>query len=108
MSKQSKAKLAREAELCYATVAMVTDYDCWHDDHDDVTVDQVIKVLQNNAASAKSLLRTVIPRLDDRKTRCDRGCHTALDAALMTVPGKRDPAKLAQLDAITRRVLDQG
>ena len=108
MTNMPEAKLAREAELCYATVAMVTDYDCWHDDHDAVTVDQVIQVLQRNAAAAKSLLRTVIPRLGDRDARCGRGCHTALDAALMTAPSKRDPAKLAQLEAVTRRVLNQG
>ncbi len=108
MTNMPEAKLAREAELCYATVAMVTDYDCWHDDHDAVTVDQVIQVLQKNAASAKSLLRTVIPRLGDRKTRCDHGCHTALDAALITAPDARDPARLAELDAVARRVLHQG
>ena len=105
MTNMPEAKLAREAELCYATVAMVTDYDCWHDDHDAVTVDQVIQVLQKNAASAKDLLRTVIPRLSDRAGPCDRGCHTALDAALITAPKKRDPGVLRRLDAVAQRVL---
>ena len=108
MTNMPEAKLAREAELCYATVAMVTDYDCWHDSHDDVTVEQVIRVLQKNATSAKALLRSVIPRLSDRNVCCDRGCHTALEAALITAPAKRDPAVLAQLDAVARRVLAEG
>ncbi len=108
MTNMPEAKLAREAELCYATVAMVTDYDCWHEDHDDVTVDQVIQVLRKNAASAKALLAAVVPRLRDRSQCCDRGCHTALDAALITAPDRRDPAVLAKLDAVAGRVLGAG
>ncbi len=106
MTNMPEAKLAREAEVCYATVAMVTDYDCWHDDHDAVTVDQVIQVLRGNAAAAKKLLRATIPRLSDRTDVCDRGCHTALDAALITAPEKRDPTVLAKLDAVAKRVLE--
>ena len=107
MTNMPEAKLAREAELCYATVAMVTDYDCWHDDHDDVTVDQVIKALHKNAESAKSLLGAVAGSIAARAHTCDRGCHTALDAALITAPEMRDPLVLAKLDAVAARVLSR-
>ena len=106
MTNMPEAKLAREAELCYATVAMVTDYDCWHPDHDHVTVDAVIKVLMANADRARSLVRHVAPKLRHRDGPCRQGCHTALDAALITAPERRDPAMLAKLDAVLARVLD--
>jgi 5'-methylthioadenosine phosphorylase len=105
MTNMPEAKLAREAEMCYATVAMITDYDCWHDDHDDVSVDAVIKVLMNNADKARTLVRTLTPRLSDRKISCVAGCHTALDAALITAPDARDPDMLSRLDAVAGRVL---
>ncbi len=105
MTNMPEAKLAREAEMCYATIAMVTDYDCWHDDHDAVSVDAVIKVLMGNAEKARTLVRTLAPRLSHRDTSCSAGCHTALDAALITAPDARDPATLSRLDAVAGRVL---
>jgi len=107
MTNMPEAKLAREAEMCYATVAMVTDFDCWHDDHDAVSVDAVIKVLVANADKARTLVRTVTPSLTDRKTACEAGCHTALDTALITAPDARDPEILGKLDAVAGRVLDR-
>jgi len=107
MTNMPEAKLAREAEMCYATVAMVTDFDCWYDDHDAVSVDAVIKVLVANADKARTLVRTVTPSLTDRKTACEAGCHTALDTALITAPDARDPEILGKLDAVAGRVLDR-
>ena len=106
MTNMPEAKLAREAEMCYATVAMVTDFDCWHPDHDDVTVDAIIKVLLGNAANAASLVKEVAPKLSDRTELCSDGCHTALDNALITSPDARDPDVLAKLDAVAGRVLE--
>ncbi len=105
MTNMPEAKLAREAELCYATVAMVTDYDCWHPDHDHVTVDAVVKVLTANAAKARALVEAAAPQLAARTGVCDRGCHRALDDALITAPEARDPAVLRKLDAVAGRVL---
>ena len=105
MTNMPEAKLAREAEMCYATVAMVTDYDCWHDGHDDVSVEQVIKVLGQNAEKAKSLVQAVIPRLASRAESCHVGCQTALEAAIVTPPDARDPEMVALLDAVAGRVL---
>ena len=106
MTNMPEAKLAREAEICYATVAMVTDYDCWHDEHEHVTVDQVVKTLLDNADKARSLVKQVVPKLSGRAQACDKGCHHALDAALITHGDARDPAALERLDAVARRVLD--
>ncbi len=105
MTNMPEAKLAREAEMCYATIAMVTDYDCWHPDHDAVTVDQVIKVLVGNADRAKTLVKAIAPKISSRTTVCSKGCHTALDAALITHGDKRDPKVVAKLDAVCGRVL---
>ena len=107
MTNMPEAKLAREAELCYATVAMVTDYDCWHPDHDAVTVDQVIKVLMENADKARALIRALTSRLAGRDMRCESGCHTALDSAIITAPDARDPAVASRLDAVAGRILAQ-
>ena len=105
MTNMPEAKLAREAEICYATVAMVTDYDCWHPDHDHVTVEQVIKVVVANADNARGLVREAAPRMKDHRGPCPHGCQTALEHAIMTHPDKRDPALLAKLDAVAGRVL---
>ena len=105
MTNMPEAKLAREAELCYATIAMVTDYDCWHPDHAHVTVDQVVGVVLRNAAAAQQLIRTVVPRLTDRPTPCPCGCDRALDSAVMTAPGARDTRLVEQLRGIVGRVL---
>jgi len=105
MTAMPEAKLAREAELPYAIVAMVTDYDCWHDDHDSVTVDAVIKVMMGNAANARRLIAAVVPKLGPQRTPCPMGVETMLDVAVITAPEKRDPALMAKLDAVAGRVL---
>jgi 5'-methylthioadenosine phosphorylase len=105
MTNMPEAKLAREAELCYASVAMVTDFDCWHPDHDHVTVEQVVKVLTGNAERARALVKALVPRIGAPRGACPAGCDRALDHALITAPEKRDPAMLAKLDAVAGRVL---
>lgn len=105
MTNMPEAKLAREAEMCYATVGMVTDYDCWREDHDHVTVDAVIKVLLENADKGRALVTQVVPGLSDRSAPCGAGCHEALQHAIITAPEARDPAVLATLDAVAGRVL---
>jgi 5'-methylthioadenosine phosphorylase len=104
MTAMPEAKLAREAELPYALVAMVTDYDCWHPDHDHVTVETVIKVLTGNAENARRLVMRVASKLGpDRKP--SPGIDNVLDTALITAPEKRDPELFAKLDAVAGRVL---
>jgi 5'-methylthioadenosine phosphorylase len=105
MTAMPEAKLAREAELPYAIVAMVTDYDCWHPGHDHVTVDQVIKILNGNADRARTLLKRVAPKLGPKRTPSPLKIEHTLDTALITSPEKRDPALVAKLDAIAGRVL---
>jgi len=105
MTNMPEAKLAREAEIPYCTVAMVTDYDCWHPDHDNVDVDAVIRVLLDNADKARRLVRTVAGRLSERPALCPSGDDRALDAALITHPDARDPAMLTKLDAVAGRAL---
>ncbi|NHO32380.1 S-methyl-5'-thioadenosine phosphorylase [Acetobacter fallax] len=105
MTNMPEAKLAREAELCYATVAMVTDYDCWHEGHDSVTVDAVVKVMHANADRARSLISAMIPDLGKTRGLCPAGCDRALEHALITAPAKRDPSLLSQLEVIAGRVL---
>ena len=105
MTNMPEAKLAREAELCYATVAMVTDYDCWHPDHDDVTVEQIIKVLLANADKARALVKQVAPKVGADAHGSSCSCRSVLEYALITAPEARDPAKVAQLDAVAGRVL---
>jgi 5'-methylthioadenosine phosphorylase len=107
MTNMPEAKLAREAEICYASVAMVTDYDCWHPDHDAVTVEMIIRVLHENAETARRLVRSVVPRLGGHEGPCHVGCQTALDHALITAPEARDPALLDRLDAVAGRVLNR-
>ncbi|MDX1402171.1 MAG: S-methyl-5'-thioadenosine phosphorylase, partial [Kiloniellales bacterium] len=107
MTNMPEAKLAREAELCYATVAMVTDFDCWHPDHDHVTVEQVISVLKSNAKNAGRLIETVAPKLSGRNGPCEKGCGTALDFALITAPEARDSDVASKLDAVAGRVLNR-
>ena len=105
MTNMPEAKLAREAEICYATVAMVTDYDCWHPGHDAVTVDMILSVLDANASRARALVSQVVPLLARHAGQCRQGCDRALETALITAPERRDPAMLARLDAIAGRVL---
>ncbi len=106
MTNMPEAKLAREAEICYASVAMVTDYDCWHPDHGAVTVDQIIQVLLANADKARTLVKQVTPALACDAGAAQCGCRHALDHALITAASARDPDVLARLAAVSGRVLD--
>jgi 5'-methylthioadenosine phosphorylase len=105
MTNMPEAKLAREAELCYASVAMVTDFDCWHPEHDHVSVEMIIGVLMANADRARQLVKAVVPRLGAQPGPCPQGCQHALDNALITAPEVRDTALVKKLDAIAGRVL---
>ena len=105
MTNLPEARLAREAEICYATVAMVTDYDCWHPDHDAVDVATVIRTLTQNAGRARAMIARLPALLGADRAPCPHGCDRALDHALMTAPDRRDPALLARLDAVAGRVL---
>jgi 5'-methylthioadenosine phosphorylase len=105
MTSQPEARLAREAELCFATVAMVTDYDCWHPNHAHVTVPEVMAVMAANAGKARDLLRHAAPLLAHHPDPCPHGCDRALDTALVTTPELRDPGVIAKLDAVAGRVL---
>jgi 5'-methylthioadenosine phosphorylase len=108
MTNMPEAKLAREAEMCYATVAMVTDFDCWHSGHEDVTVEAIIKVLMGNADKGRALVKTTTPKLKGRFEACHAGCQTALEMALITTPEARDPEMIKKLDAVAGRVLGYG
>jgi 5'-methylthioadenosine phosphorylase len=105
MTNMPEAKLAREAEICYATVAMVTDFDCWHPDHDAVTVQDVVKVLGANADRAKRLVARLARDFPREHEACPIGSDRALDHAIITAPEARDPAVLAKLDAVAGRLL---
>jgi len=105
MTGMPEAKLAREAEMCYASLAMVTDYDCWHQDHGAVDVSVVLQTLSANADNARSLIAALPARLATNRAPCPHGCDTALTHALITAPEKRDPALMARLDAVAGRVL---
>ena len=105
MTNMPEAKLAREAEICYATVAMVTDFDCWHPDHDAVTVQDIIKVLMANADKAKRLVARLARDFPREHEPCPIGSDRALDNALITAPEARDPKLLKKLDAVAGRVL---
>jgi 5'-methylthioadenosine phosphorylase len=105
MTNMPEAKLAREAELCYATVAMVTDFDCWHPDHDAVTVQDIIKVLAANAEKAKHLVARLAADFPREHEPCPIGSDRALDTAIITAKEARDPALIAKLDAVAGRVL---
>ncbi len=105
MTNMPEAKLAREAEICYATVAMVTDFDCWHPDHDAVTVQDIVKVLMDNAERAKSLVARLARDFPREHEPCPIGSDRALDTALITAPEARDPELLKKLDAVAGRVL---
>ncbi len=106
MTNMPEAKLAREAEICYATVAMVTDYDCWHPGHDNVTVEAIVSVLLANADKARALVKSVVPLLSAHQGPCRQGCQHALDHALITARESRDPAVTGKLDAVAGRVLN--
>jgi 5'-methylthioadenosine phosphorylase len=105
MTNMPEAKLAREAELCYATVAMVTDYDCWHEEHAHVDVEAVVKVLKGNAEKAQRLVARLARDFPKEHEPCPIGSDRALDVAIITAPEARDPKLLKQLDAVAGRVL---
>ena len=105
MTNMPEAQLAREAELCYATIAMVTDYDCWHPQHDDVTVEMIVQTLLANADKARSLVKHVAPRVAQLQGVCPHGCQRVLERALITAPEARDPELVKRLDAVAGRVL---
>ena len=106
MTNMPEAKLAREAELCYATVAMVTDFDCWHPDHDAVTMPDIIKVLLDNADRAMRLVARLARDFPREHEPCPIGSDRALDNALVTAHDARDPALIMKLDAVAGRVLN--
>src|SRR5438552_2998905 len=105
MTNMPEAKLAREAEICYASVAMVTDFDCWHPHHDAVTVQDIIRVLNSNAGKARGLVAHLAKDFPREHEPCPIGSDRALDSALITAPESRDPVLLRKLDAIAGRVL---
>jgi 5'-methylthioadenosine phosphorylase len=105
MTNMPEAKLAREAEICYATVAMVTDFDCWHPDHDAVTVQDIIAVLTANAEKAKRLVARLARDFPRHHEACPIGSDRALDTAIITAPEARDPELVRKLDAVAGRVL---
>lgn len=105
MTNMPEAKLAREAELCYATVAMVTDYDSWRPKSGEVDVTEIMKVLSANTAHAAQMIANVAPKLAGEHSPCEHGCNNALEYALITAPEARDPALVAKLDTVAGRVL---
>jgi 5'-methylthioadenosine phosphorylase len=105
MTNMPEAKLAREAELCYASVAMITDYDSWHPDHGAVDVAQIIATLMSNADKGRDMVRRLPALLGAERAPCPHGCDRALDNAILTAPGARDPELVARLDAVAGRVL---
>jgi 5'-methylthioadenosine phosphorylase len=105
MTNMPEAKLAREAEICYCTVAMVTDYDSWHADHGEVDITKILQVLKDNSGNAKSLVRRLAKDFPDKHEACPIGSDRALEFAILTAPEKRDPKLLAKLDAVAGRVL---
>ena len=105
MTNMPEAKLAREAELCYASVAMVTDYDSWHEDHGTVDITDIIRTLTGNAGKARAMVAGLPARLGGDRAPCRCGCDRALDHAILTAPAKRDPDLVAKLDAVAGRVL---
>ena len=105
MTNMPEAKLAREAEICYASVAMVTDYDCWHPHHEAVTVQDIIRVLNSNADRAKALVARLARDFPREHEPCPIGSDRALEAALITAPEARDPALVRKLDVVAGRVL---
>ena len=105
MTNMPEAKLAREAELCYASVAMITDYDSWHPEHGEVDVTEIIKTLMGNAEKGRALVSRLPALLEAAREACPNGCDRALEYAILTAPDVRDPALMAKLDAVAGRIL---
>jgi 5'-methylthioadenosine phosphorylase len=108
MTNMPEAKLAREAEICYATVAMVTDFDCWHDDHKDVDITEILRVMGGNSEKAGRLVARLASDFPREHEPCPIGSDKALEYAIITPPASRDPALMAKLDAVAGRVLTKG
>ncbi|MCL4105189.1 UNVERIFIED_CONTAM: hypothetical protein GTU68_018896 [Idotea baltica] len=106
MTNMPEAKLAREAEICYASIAMITDYDSWHPDHGEVDVSDVIKTMHGNAESARAFVQHLPTFFEPTKDPCSTGCTNALDTAIMTAPDHRDPSLMKKLSALTARALN--
>jgi 5'-methylthioadenosine phosphorylase len=107
MTNMPEAKLAREAEICYATVAMVTDYDCWHTEHAAVDVASIIAVMMSNTEKAQRLVAHLARNFPREHPACPIGSDRSLDVALITAPDARDASLLRKLDAVAGRVLSQ-
>ena len=105
MTNMPEAKLAREAELCYASVAMITDYDSWHPEHGEVDVTEIIKTLMGNAEKGRALVSRLPALLGAAREACPHGCDRSLEYAILTAPDVRDPALMAKLDAVAGRIL---
>jgi 5'-methylthioadenosine phosphorylase len=105
MTNMPEAKLAREAEICYTSVAMITDYDSWHPDHGEVDITNIIKTLRTNAENAKKLVAYLPKLLTSERSICTEGCDKALEFAILTQPNSRDPKMVKKLDAVAGRVL---
>ncbi|MDT2075425.1 MAG: S-methyl-5'-thioadenosine phosphorylase [Planktomarina sp.] len=105
MTNMPEAKLAREAEICYCSVAMITDYDSWHPDHGEVDIIEIIKTLTENSTQAKGMLAHLPTLLGSEPAECPNGCNKSLEYAIMTAAEKRDPVLLAKLDAVAGRML---
>jgi 5'-methylthioadenosine phosphorylase len=105
MTNMPEAKLAREAELCYASIAMITDYDSWHPEHGEVDVSEIIATLMGNADKGRALVSRLPALLGAERQPCPHGCDRALEFAILTAPDKRDPALMVKLDAVAARVL---
>ncbi|HGG04760.1 MAG TPA: S-methyl-5'-thioadenosine phosphorylase [Aliiroseovarius sp.] len=105
MTNMPEAKLAREAELCYASVAMITDFDSWHPDHGAVDISEIIATLTGNADKGRGLVARLPDLLGAARTPCDHGCDRALEYAVLTAPDARDPGLVKKLDAICARIL---
>ncbi len=106
MTNMPEAKLAREAELCYASVAMVTDYDSWHPDHGAVDITDIVRVMHGNADKARATIADLAAQLNGPRLPCPEGCDRALEHAIITAPAARDPALVAKLDAVAGRILN--
>jgi 5'-methylthioadenosine phosphorylase len=106
MTNMPEAKLAREAEICYATVAMVTDYDCWHEAHDDVDIEALLRVLHENVDKAKRLIGRMAKDFPHEHEPCPIGSDRSLDMAIITPPETRDPVLMRKLDAVAGRILE--
>jgi 5'-methylthioadenosine phosphorylase len=108
MTNMPEAKLAREAEICYATVAMVTDFDCWHDQHKDVDISDILRVMGANSEKAARLIARLAEGFPREHEACPIGSDKALEFAIITPPAARDPELMAKLDAVAGRVLAKG